>query len=323
MSWNCNNTCHVITTNHARRIIAANSPLTLPLVEFIDLDGSRFRVNVSDAPCLKIVIDLKDGGGNVLQDIGILIDNLATVRNTTYSSDALQQVRCNALCPVPFSVQLSSDVELIVCEACNPCCCPESEQKKEDSKYLMLIAFFLGLLLLLFFLSLLCYFWRQWYPNPCGLGCSSQSMVKTGVVLSSASVPAPVVVTCAPVVTEPSVNEMKIEQPLVAVQPCDCPPAEQQSVVLSDLCENKVEMPPVTVQPSDLKPVEQLPVIVPSDLSVHKEEVPPVVVEPSDMRFVEQPIIVPLDMSAGKVEVLIVATQNISDVSAVPTSDFL
>ena len=159
MSWNCNNTCHIITTDIARQIIAANSPSTLAFVQFTDVDGSTFRVNTSDSPCLKIVIDLKDEGGLVLQQMGILLNNLTYVRSEVYDSDALQQLRCAVLCPSPFSVKLSETVEVIACAGCLDTC---PRQVDYATRYLMLIAFLLGLLTLLYFLSLLCQFWRNW-----------------------------------------------------------------------------------------------------------------------------------------------------------------
>lgn len=221
MSWDCNNACHVITTNIARQIIDANSPLTLPFVEFTDLNGSHFHVNVSDAPCLKIVIDLKDGGGLVLQKIGTLLDNLAFVRNEIYASDALRKISCDALCPVPFRAQLSKAVELIVCEGCNPCCCPQNN----DGRYLMLIAFFLALLALLYFMSLLCKFWRNWYcPCPCscpaGERCQFQNTVNTDIL---------------PIVTIPSDSNNE-EHPLI-LPLSDQPTSEIKipTVVASDL----------------------------------------------------------------------------------------
>jgi hypothetical protein len=198
VAWNCNNACHVITTDIARQIIAANSPSTLPVVKFTDIDGSVFRVTVSDAPCLKIVLDLKDGGGLVLQHMGILLNNLGYVRNESYSSDALQQLRCAALCPVPFNVQLSETVELVVCKACDTCSQPES-----IARYLMLITFFLGLLLLLYFLSLLCYFWRNWLGGGCGV-CAPGFPQNTG----RASIP---VVPPPPAIIAP---EKKTDQPV-------------------------------------------------------------------------------------------------------------
>jgi hypothetical protein len=159
MAWDCINSCNIITTNIARQIITANSPLTSALVEHTNPDGTKF--NLADPTCLRIVIDLKDEGGLVLQKIGILIDNLQQIRNETFDPTALAQLRCAALCPSPFSIQLSETVGISACAACENCTQPDN-----SARYLMMIAFFLGLMLLLYFLSLLCYFWRQWSCTP-------------------------------------------------------------------------------------------------------------------------------------------------------------
>jgi hypothetical protein len=281
MSWNCNNGCHVITTKMARQIIAAQTALTLPFVEFTDLDGSTFHVTTSDAPCLKIVIDLKDGGGRVLQDIGILLGDLAFVRNTVYDSDALRQVRCNALCPIPFSVQLSSDIELIVCEACNPCCCPPDN----SARFLMLMAFFLGLLLLLYFLSLLCYFWRQWSCNPCSI-CSQPSHnmtcpIGTPVILTNpvAPPPSPQSLVGVPAALQP------IEEPLILVVP-------------SDLPATKGEVPLAAIVSSALQPIEPPIVVISSDLSIGKVEESVV----AEAFPAVEPSVLSSDLTVGKIE---------------------
>lgn len=197
MSWSCDNTCHVITTSMARQIIAANSPSTLPFVEFTDLDGSPFYINVSDAPCLKIVIDLKDNGGLVLQKIGILLNNLTAVRNEIYESDALQRLRCFALCSSPFNVQLSSDVELIVCAGCDDNTCPR--QMDHSVRYLMLIAFFLALLSLSYFMSMFCQFWCN-RSRGCSV-CASAGKLQQQVIVGAKSVSIPTALP--PVIPDP------------------------------------------------------------------------------------------------------------------------
>lgn len=317
MSWCCSNTCHVITTNSARQIIRANSPLTLPFVEFTDLDGSRFHVDVSDAPCLKIVIDLKDDGGLILQKIGILFNNLAFVRNETYASDALQQVQCAALCPVPFSVQLSSDVELVVCEACNPCCCPLPQNN--DGKYLMLIAFFLSLLALLYFMSLLRKFWRNWYCDcSCSVGCGCQRQNTMNTVASSVALPRPSAVIKAelPTVAIPTVKPVEEYSTVVPKVISDFHKVvEQTTVPPSDLLTHKVAiLSSSVIVPSDFTEARQ-PGVALSDMLVIKAEILlSVVVVPSDFTMARQANVVLSDVLISKVAILL------SDVVA-PNSD--
>lgn len=317
MSWCCSNTCHVITTNSARQIIRANSPLTLPFVEFTDLDGSRFHVDVSDAPCLKIVIDLKDDGGLVLQKIGILFNNLAFVRNETYASDALQQVQCAALCPVPFRVQLSSDVELVVCEACNPCCCPLPQNN--DGKYLMLIAFFLSLLALLYFMSLLRKFWRNWYCDcSCAVGCGCQRQNTMNTVASSVVLPRPsaVIRSEPPTVAIPTVKPVEEYSTVVPKVISDFHKVVEQTIVPpSDLLAHKVAiLSSSVIVPSDFTEARQ-PSVALSDMLVIKAEILlSVVVVPSDFTMARQANVVLSDVLISKVAILL------SDVVA-PNSD--
>lgn len=331
MSWCCSNTCHVITTNSARQIIRANSPLTLPFVEFTDLDGSRFHVDVSDAPCLKIVIDLKDDGGLVLQKIGILFNNLAFVRNETYASDALQQVQCAALCPVPFRVQLSSDVELVVCEACNPCCCPLPQNN--DGKYLMLIAFFLSLLALLYFMSLLRKFWRNWYCDcSCSVGCGCQRQNTMDTVASSVVLPRPsaVIRPEPPTIAIPTIKPVEEYSTVVPRVISDFHKVvEQTTVPPSDLLVRKMEHPIVVLSDvltipssdlvisSDVKVMEH-PIVVPSNVFVIKVAILlSDVVITSDIKVVELPIVVLSDVLASKAEQLLSDVVAISDLHVI------
>lgn len=177
---NCSNTCNIITTHHARRIIDAGlHPETSHHVAHTDIDGTPFYIK--DAPCLKIVLDLKEGGTFVLQEIGIIIHHLKHLRaSDVFSSDALQQLRCLAFCPAPFSLQLTDTVELIVCSGCDVC-----QQPENAAKYLMLITSFLALLTILFSLFL----YKTWRRS-CGM-CSigqPQQRINTSVISSSPSI---------------------------------------------------------------------------------------------------------------------------------------
>lgn len=156
----------VITTEIAKRIIAANDVNSLSTVTLFDVDGSQYTI--AGAPNLCIRLDLCHDGIQTIEKIGILLHNIAVLRGITYDPATLAALKTQYQDLKNFTTfTLASDITI---DIVNSCCCEtdvtvnhtskDTDDLKEAlEKYLSLIftsLLLIGLFLLAGLLHLIC-----------------------------------------------------------------------------------------------------------------------------------------------------------------------